>query len=152
MFLFFKPFRPRLIKVCKKCQCDQNFFFRSKMQYGFQKMQNLMLISNPLEKLQKISCEKSYQIKSDRKMEFLIFITACKGFRLITFFGVIFSHSFQRIRIPFYISSRLHFVKKSKSLHPTVRVYPLSHNSQTHKACSVYLKIKGCRSLIYFKK
>ncbi len=122
------------------------------MQYGYQKMQNLMLISNPLEKLQKISCEKSCQIKSDSKMEFLTFITACKGFRPITFFGVIFSHFLQRIRIPFYISSRLHFVKKSKSLHPTVRVYPLSHNSQTHKTCSVHLKIKGFGSLIFPSK
>ncbi len=116
-----------------------------------------MLISNP-EKLQKISCEKSYQIKSDSKMEFLTFITACKGFRPITFFGAIFSHSFQRIRIPFYISSGLHFDKKSKSLHPTVRVYPLSHNSQTHKACSVYQKmnqkVDNCRyrETLYFEE
>jgi hypothetical protein len=52
-----------------------------------------MLILNPFKKLQKDSCEKSSQPKSDRKIELLIM---CLG-------------------IPFYIhirSGRLHFVKK----------------------------------------
>jgi hypothetical protein len=47
----------------------------SKMQHGHKKTQNLMLISNPVKKAAKKLCEKSYQQKSDRKIEFLIFIT-----------------------------------------------------------------------------
>jgi len=54
--------------------------FSSKEQYGYQKTQNLMLISNPFKSCKKNSCENSYQRKSDRQMEFITFITVCKRF------------------------------------------------------------------------
>jgi hypothetical protein len=46
-----------------------------------------MLILNPLQKLQKDSCEKSFQQKCDQKMEFFTFIVVCKSFWPITSFG-----------------------------------------------------------------
>ncbi len=48
-----------------------------------------MLIWNPLKKLQKNACEKSFKRKSDRKMDFFTFITltVCKSFRPKTYFG-----------------------------------------------------------------
>jgi hypothetical protein len=49
----------------------------------FKKMRNLMLILNLLEKLQYNSCGKSFQLKSERKIEFLTTITECKSFRPI---------------------------------------------------------------------
>ncbi len=54
-----------------------------------------MLISNPLKRLQKISYEKCYNRKRDRKMEFLTLIFACKSFRPMPFFG-----DFLRFMIP----------------------------------------------------
>jgi len=56
------------------------------MQDVHQKTQNFMLISKLLKKLQKDSCEKSDQRKSDRIMEFLPFITLCKSVQPIFFF------------------------------------------------------------------
>ncbi len=123
---------------------NKHFFFKNAIWAS--KKQNLMLISNPLKKLQQISCGKSYQRKSDRKMEFLTFITECKNFRPATFLGSFFYTFFNRFESYFTSIFDLRgsiLSKKTKSLHPTVRVYPLSHNSQTHKACSVHLKIKG---------
>jgi hypothetical protein len=58
------------------------------MDEGIKKTQNLMLISNPLEKFLKYFSKKSYY-KRGRKIEFLTFITVCK----------IFLHFFQWIRI-----------------------------------------------------
>jgi hypothetical protein len=47
-----------------------------------------MLIVNQRKKFQKISCKKSIQQKSDRKIEFLTFITLCaKVFYLTLFWG-----------------------------------------------------------------
>jgi hypothetical protein len=47
-----------------------------------------MLISNPLKKLQKDSCEKNFQQKRDLKIDFLnTFITVCKSFRTKTTLG-----------------------------------------------------------------
>jgi hypothetical protein len=64
------------------------------MRYGYhKKTQNLVLISDPLKKLQKNPFEQSYQRKCDSKMEFLTFITVCKSFRPITIFGEITSIS-----------------------------------------------------------
>jgi hypothetical protein len=59
-----------------------------------------MLISNLLKKLQNDPCAKSYQRKSDRKIEFLTFITVCKSFRPVSynFFWVNCFAFFQRIR------------------------------------------------------
>ncbi len=57
------------------------------------KTANLTLILNPLKRLQKILCEKSYQWISDRKMEFLTFITVLA----FNFFWLIFLHFFNRL-------------------------------------------------------
>jgi hypothetical protein len=65
------------------------------MQDGYQKTQNFMQISNPLKKLQTISYEKCYYRKIDRKIEFLTFISSCKSFRHMPFFG-----EFLRFMIP----------------------------------------------------
>jgi hypothetical protein len=62
---------------------------KGKMQVGYQKTQNLMLISNPLRKLQKDSWKKSYQPTSDQKMEILTSITLCKSLRPFTFINII---------------------------------------------------------------
>jgi hypothetical protein len=45
------------------------------MRYGYKKTQYLMLNSNPLKKLQEDLCEKSYQRRSDRKIDIFIFFT-----------------------------------------------------------------------------
>jgi hypothetical protein len=45
-----------------------------------------MMILNPLKKVQKIM-RKSYQQKSDMKMELLTFIAVFKSFRPLTFIG-----------------------------------------------------------------
>ncbi len=52
-------------------------------------MQNLFQISNPLKKLKEDSSEKSYQRKSDRKIEFfLLFYTVlCAKFFSVDFFN-----------------------------------------------------------------
>jgi hypothetical protein len=46
-----------------------------------------MMILNPLKKLQRNSCEESYQQKSDKKMEFFTFITVFTNFWPLTFWG-----------------------------------------------------------------
>ncbi len=50
-----------------------------------------MLILKPLKTLQIELCEKSFQQKSDRKMEFFTFITVCWSLRPINSFGWIFN-------------------------------------------------------------
>jgi hypothetical protein len=47
-------------KICKKCYYDQKNLIFKKCNMWYQKTQNLMLISNPLTKLQKDSCEKRF--------------------------------------------------------------------------------------------
>jgi hypothetical protein len=61
-FSFFEPFR------CVLLQCLQK---NSKMQYGYKKTQNLMLISYLAKKLQKITYEKSYKHERDGTSEIL---------------------------------------------------------------------------------
>ncbi len=51
-------------------------------------MQNLILISNLVKMLPKNLCEKSYERKTDRKMEFLTFISVCKMFWPVTFWVI----------------------------------------------------------------
>ncbi len=68
-------------------------------------MQNLMLISNPLKRLQKESCKKSFQQKSGTKIEFLTFIAVFTRFQSNTSFErifCIFSHGF-KLSIKFYV-------------------------------------------------
>jgi hypothetical protein len=77
-------------KVCKNCSYDPIFFSSSKMQCGYKKTQNLVLMHTVAEK----SFEKSYQQTRDRKTEFLTCITVCKSFRLITFFVGCFFYTF----------------------------------------------------------
>jgi hypothetical protein len=82
-FCFSEPFRPRMTSKFAEMLIyskNVNFF---KMQYGFKKTQNLMLISNLLKKLQKNQCGESVQRQNDRKMKFLTFVTvfsACNFF------------------------------------------------------------------------
>ncbi len=45
------------------------------------------VVFESVETLEDNSCEKSYYRKSDRKIEFFTFITVCKSFPPITFFG-----------------------------------------------------------------
>ncbi len=94
------------------------------LQYGYQKTQNMMYVSIPLKKLQKDSCEKNYQRKSDKKTEFLTFITVCKSFRPITFFGWNFLIFLKRTCFtnvssftftPIFWPGRLHCVKKNQN-------------------------------------
>ncbi len=81
-FSFFELFCPRLSsKFAKSANMIKKIYFK-KCNMGIKKTQNLKLISNPLEKLQIDSCEKSYQRKSDRKMEFLTFLLCAKVFGL----------------------------------------------------------------------
>jgi hypothetical protein len=47
---------------------------------GYQKMQNLTLILNPLKQFQKNSCEKSYQQKRGKNMSFLLLLLCAKVF------------------------------------------------------------------------
>ncbi len=62
-----------------------------------QKKQNLLLMHTVAEK----SFEKSYQQTSDRKTEFLTWITVCKTFRPITFFvGCFFCTFFNGFKTP----------------------------------------------------
>jgi len=56
------------------------------MQYGYQKRQTMKLISNLLKKLQKDSCEKSYQPKSIRKIEFFYFYYYVQKFSAFNYF------------------------------------------------------------------
>jgi hypothetical protein len=78
-------------KVCIRCQYNQKN--SSKMKFDYQKTQNVMLKSNSLKKVKQLM-QKSYQRKSDRKIKFLTFITACKSFWPITFLGELFEFYF----------------------------------------------------------
>ncbi len=108
---------------------EKNKFFK-KMQNVYQKTQNFMLILKLLKKLQKDSCEKSDQRKSDRIMEFLPFITLWKSFQpIFSFLASNFAFYDTQIeflqqiflayiRIQLYIHfrpGRLHFDKKSQN-------------------------------------
>ncbi len=128
-----------------------------------------MLISKLLIKLQKDSCEKSDQRKSDRIMEFLPFITLCKSFQpIFSFLASNFAfydtqieflqHIFLAyIRIQLYIHfrpGRLHFdKKKSKSLYPNAQVFrydkhrdfaPFIHILVLSRRSSVWVRVKIC--------
>jgi hypothetical protein len=58
------------------------------MQYEYQKSQNLMLISNPLKKLQKTHVKK-LAINSDKNRDFDFYY--CEQFLAYNFFWVIFA-------------------------------------------------------------
>ncbi len=66
-------------KVCNKCCCDQKNKFSSKEQYGYQKPQNLMLISNPLKKCKKLMRKQLSTIKLKKNGVF-DFILLCAKF------------------------------------------------------------------------
>jgi hypothetical protein len=69
-----QTFRPCLpSKLLKSANMTHKKFFFSKIQYGYQKKQILMLILNLLQKLQKTCAEKSCQQKSDRKIRIFDF-------------------------------------------------------------------------------
>jgi hypothetical protein len=91
---------------------------KGKMQVGYQKTQNLMLISNPLRKLQKDSWKKSYQPTSDQKMEILTSITLCKSLRPFTFINIIsyriLANIFECAFISSFLDKRL---KKTKNVY-----------------------------------
>ncbi len=74
-----------------QCSVQSQIFLQALFFAGYHKTQNFMLISNPLKKLKNNSCEKSYQRKSNRKWIFFTFITVCKSFPPITFFGWFFA-------------------------------------------------------------
>jgi hypothetical protein len=56
-------------KVCKKANMIQTIFL-AKMQYGYQKTQNIMLISNLLEKFQNHQAKKTVTEKVSEKWSF----------------------------------------------------------------------------------
>jgi hypothetical protein len=60
-------------------------FLGPKLKYGYQN-EEFNADFESVEKVAKNSCGKSYQQKSDRKMEFLTFITVCKVFASIRTF------------------------------------------------------------------
>ncbi len=99
-FSFFSHFvRIWLQNLYKVLIWSKKFYLKNAIWY--QKTQNMMLVLNLFKKLQKDSCEKSYQRTSDRKMEFLTFITVFTSFRPITSFRWNFLHFFNGLELSF---------------------------------------------------
>jgi hypothetical protein len=97
MFLFFEPFCPRLnLKFAISANMIYKKIIFTKMQYGYKKSQNLMLISNSLKKLNKNSIRKKLLIKTWRR-HFFTFTHVRQFVLLITFLCEFFMKLFQRI-------------------------------------------------------
>ncbi len=78
-FRFFEPIRPRMTsKFAELLIYSKNVYF-FKMQLGLKKTQNLMLISNPLKKLQKTNAKTVINDKVTDKCSFCTFIAASKS-------------------------------------------------------------------------
>ncbi len=96
----FSVFLSHFLRICGQSfkevliRAKKNFF--SKIQYGYQKMQNFSLISNPLKKVIK----KKLLAKTWRKYTlFSLLLMFVKLVLLITFFGEFFNNFFNGFEI-----------------------------------------------------
>jgi hypothetical protein len=64
--VFFNRFIAFAFKVCKSAHMTQSLF-SSKIQYGYPKLQNLILISSSMKKLQKMHAKKVINKKMTEK-------------------------------------------------------------------------------------
>jgi hypothetical protein len=71
----------------KGCKIASMIQFKKTKQIWVSKTAEFDADFESAKKLQKDTCNKSYRQRSDRKMEFLTFITVCKSLRPINSFG-----------------------------------------------------------------